>query len=261
MSLLGDRVTKYLSPTRLVFVALVALSLALFSHVRDAEAATATWNIYPGFSVSGIYDYGWHFDEGAAQFGARDYNFANDQNANVVFSAKLTQNALYPMRWRFDSVSQSCTVVVVAQVYYALQWLDVSGTEMHYKHLVDRVANGTVTSTVQNNGSSLFYFLGHAGDCNIDTGAFHVHQSADLSSSSKLLRAWYTDDTCWSAGSYTYQCPGGHFQLDDQSYTCPPGQWNSQYGAVSGPIPRYRCETWSQRNQNYANRTFYGVWP
>lgn len=58
------------------WVVVPAVVTAALVVSRDtAHAATATWNVYPGFAVSGIYDYGWHFDEsGGPQWGAREYN-------------------------------------------------------------------------------------------------------------------------------------------------------------------------------------------
>jgi hypothetical protein len=247
---------------RLALTVAVAAFVAVSTDFRTAHAATATWNVYPGFAVSGIYDFGWHFDE-SPQYGAQDYNFVNDINANVVFSAKLSQTSAYPLRWRFDSTTKTCTVIVVAQAFVFGGWYDVAGTEMHYIHLTERVANGTVTATIQSNGSAVLNYLGHAGNCNIFVNAYHVHQSADLSTGSRMFRVWYTDDTCWSdtAGQNSYQCPGGNFILDNQNYSpCPPGQPQFARGAISGPLARYNCEEWSKQNRDYTLRAFYGVW-
>lgn len=241
----------------------LAVAVLVFGRADSAHATTALWNVYPGVVTSGIYDYGWHFDEtNTPQFGARDLSYAGaGSSTNAVFSAKLTATSTYPLRWRFDTVSKSCTTIVIMQVLFFGSWLDVSGTEMHYLHLADRPANGTVTNTVQSNGNSVFAFVGHLSQC--ATTQYHLHESADLSTSSKVLRNWYTADTCWSdnAGSYTYQCPGGNFRLDNQNATCPPGAALFQLGAVSGPISRYQCETWSQQSRDYTLRTFNGYWP
>ncbi len=248
---------------RHAFIAAVVALVAVSSGGRTAHAATASWEVYPGFAVSGIWNYGWHFDESSGpQYGAQDYNFVNDTNANIVFSAKLTQNAVYPMRWRFDS-TRACTVKVFTQTFVFGGWYDVAGTEMHYIHLTEKVADGTVTATIQNNGAGVFSYLGHAGYCDIPPNGYQAHQSADLSTGSRMFRAWYTDDSCWSdtAGQNSYQCTGGNFILDNQTYSpCPPGQPQFARGAISGPLARYYCQEWAKQNRNYALKAFYGLW-
>lgn len=41
----------------------VVLLLASLATTARAEAATAEWSVYPGLDYSGLFEYGWHFDE------------------------------------------------------------------------------------------------------------------------------------------------------------------------------------------------------
>jgi hypothetical protein len=245
----------------LLFGIVGVLAVALMSPASPTLAATyGSWNVYPGFYTPGTWDYGWHFDEGSPQWGARDYNYSGDAGGNVVFYAKLTQNASYPVRWRFDS-SVNCHVHVIAQANLNGTWYDISGTEMHYVHLVDRVASGTVTGQVSSNGQGVLAFLGHAGTCN--TNATHAHHSADMTSSSRTFRVWYNNDTCWSdnPNGYVYQCntPLFTFRKDDGVSSCPPGAW-SGYAYSSGPYARYVCQEWSQQARDYTQPAFTVNW-
>ena len=255
-------------------VVVLAIGLALLFVVapepRPTRACcTATWTVYPGLPNSSIADYGWHYDELAGpQWGARDYSYAGDAGANVVLSVKLTQTSTYSLRWRFDSTSASCTVKATAQAFVFNTWVDVAGTEMHFIHLSDRVANGTTTSTVKNSGSTVFVYLGH-----VDlrgTQEHHSHESASASSGTRMFAVHYTDDTCWSdnAATYTYQCSGGLvYRAHTNGTGCPPGAWNGGYWTYSGTITQYaNCdglqhgEEWSYEPRNYTLAAFLGQW-
>jgi hypothetical protein len=250
-------------------VALAAVVALLIQGDKPAYAATATWNVYPGFAVSGISDFGWHFDELGGlsidpKWGARDYNYAGDANGNVVFSAKLTQNSPYQLRWRFQQYGD-CGVKVILQTNF-FGWIDVERTEMHYLHLINRVATGTTTAVVQNNNQSVFSYIGQAGSgqgtCGIDPGNEHVHQSADFSPGTRIVGQRKSTDTCWSntddfTGTDLYQCPGT-FKAHDSvpPPNCPPGAWNTMYWLLSGTVPQYICQEWGQASQSYSATAF-----
>lgn len=238
----------------------IAALLVAVGTGKTALAATATWNVYPGFAVSGIYDYGWHFDEGSPQWGARDYNYSGDAGGSIVFSAKLTQNSSYQIRWRFEQFG-SCGVKVIAQANF-FGWVDIANTEMHYIHLTNRVSTGTTTGVVQNNGQAVFNFLGNAGG--VGSGSEHVHQSADFSSSTRVAGQRFGTDTCWTdtddfTGTNLYQCPGT-FKTHTSAPTCPPGAWNGSYWLLTGNVAQYQCETWSNISQSYTAPAFKATW-
>ncbi len=223
-----------------------------------------TWSVYPGFPVGGLSDYGWHFDESSGpQWGARDYNYGGDEGVNVVFSAKLTQNSTYQIRWRFEQLG-NCSLKVIMQANF-FGWVDVDRTEMHHIHLVDRVSTGTTTAVVQSNGQSVFSFLGHSGLCG--TSEYHSHEASDFSPGTRVTGVRYSTDTCWSdtddfTGTNLYQCPGSGFKAHDSipPPSCPPGGWNGGYYLLSGTLAQYYCELWSNISKTYTVAAFTGTW-
>lgn len=221
---------------------MVATALSLMLPAPTARAATARWDVYPGLQYSGLWEYGWHFDEGSPAFGARDYNFNNDNGAYAQVLIRLTQNSVYPIRLKLTWWGQ-CGTRVIAQAAFGLTWVDIDRTEMHYIHVdpSSRLASPYYTYARQNTGDYITAKIGYLGACGTPAGAEHLHQSADLATGSRIARIGYASDTCWSdtddfTGTNTYQCPRTDYKAHDSTVPCPPGAWNGNYWLVSGTV-------------------------
>jgi hypothetical protein len=90
----------------------------------------------------------------------------------------------------------------------------------------------------------------------------HAHQSSDFSVPSRVFGVRHSADTCWSdtddfTSQNLYQCPGTNFRT--HSGGCP-GAWIGGYGNVTGTVPHYICQSWSQETQSHTAPAFKGTW-
>lgn len=162
--------------TRATFITLASTILGLLTPSTKVEAATATWDVYPGLQYSGLYEYGWHFDEGSPAFGARDFNFQNDNGAYAQLLVRLTQNSAYPIRFKLTWWGQ-CGTRVIAQAAFGLTWVDIDRTEMHYTHVApsSRLPDPYYTVAKQNSGQYITAKIGYLDDCGTPAGFEHLH--------------------------------------------------------------------------------------
>ena len=251
-------------------LAMVGCLLCLSTPESSRAATVAKWDVYPGLQVSGIWDYGWHFDEAAADsdtrrnFGARDYNFTNDSNAAVKFKVKLTTTPQYQLRWRFAH-SGSDTVVVITQANF-FGWVDVDRTEMHYKHLCNRIASGTTTAAVWNVNDTITLTIGNLGSGGCGTPSPHVHQSSYQRTDTRIPRDNFANDTCWSdtdnfTGTDLHQCPLTTYRTHNGVTVGDPcGAPSGNTWLISGNLTEYFCEEWSLQPRSHTTKAFHGLW-
>lgn len=244
-------------------LALLAASIGVLVGVLlsapRAEAASLQVLHYPAQQHTGLFDYGWHFDETGNSFGARDYNYSGDGSSDwETLRVKLDQTQTYAIRWKITP--RTCGVTAVQQQNTTgSTWITNGGTEMHFLHMQDSTrittTSGTdpyYTTSIKNAAATLSVNLGQQGLCG--TTAYHTHHSADLSSTSFLFRVIYPGDTCW-VDSDTWHCPSTY----RDHLTCTSGTTTTGF-TKSGNFTEYFCETWSNQSQSKDNAAFHLIW-
>jgi hypothetical protein len=241
-------------------VILLAFSAAFFFFailsVPKVQAATDYWFVLPGLNYSGIYEYGWHFDEGG-DWGARDFNRTNDGGLTVSVRGQININPGYAVRYAYSPTT--CRMDARAQGLLSGQWTNLSGTNVRYLHI--NPGSSGFTSSMQSPGTSVTASVGTvAGTGGCLWGSAHLHQSGDLSGSSFLYRKLNgANDTCWSDSL-------GHcsaFSWSRAYVSCSTFQWGSfaRTGTIwpiaSGP---YTCSSWQQQNHGTSSAVFSVGW-
>ncbi len=235
----------------------VALSLG-----RQAEANYPTiWQVYPGLNKVKLWEYGWHFDETAGQFGAKDYNASGDEGAETAFWAKIVGlDSKYSIRFRLEH-RYDCGVKVIPEYYDGYAVHEITGAEFHYTHLTNRPPSPSYTPWGWEAGYTFLHAVGNLATCG--TPATHLHQSADLEQQSgkdgEVSRIGQLNDTCWSNVD-TFHCPST-YRVHDPNSECPPGAAiPGATGGISGNVAQYVCEEWSLEYRDPKSPAFEVHW-
>jgi hypothetical protein len=227
----------------------VFLALSLW-NATIVEASHIAWYVYPGIDEDDISEYGIHFDEGDAWFGARDFNHASDGSGmSVWLRVKAAQNIPFPIRYNRASFAGGCGMEAELQLYSG-GWTTIGDTELRYLH-IGYPATGA-TSTIQLSGQQIYSLAGtiaHSGlkpECMSGPDP-HLHQSANLETLN--IRREFGIDSCWvEDGDDVGQCDVdeyGKLHVDcpyDYDDSNPP---YSKTGEISG---EYTCELWSEHS-------------
>ena len=240
------------SRTRLaVLIASVIFLILSLTTASRVQAATDYWSILPGINSTGIYEYGWHFDE-SGSFGARDFNKTNDAGLTVYLRATVITDPGYDVR--YYKAATTCRMDAQAQGLLSGQWTYLSGTTLHYLHLVTGTTGAA--GSMRTAGSSISSSVGtiaSSGSC-VD-GQPHLHQSGDLSASSFIYRQLNgTNDTCWA--DTTSLCSSFSWTRDWTSCTT----YTSGSYTKSGSVSEYICEEWSQQSFGQNSAVFKIRW-
>jgi hypothetical protein len=211
-----------------------------------------------GLRFAGLFDYGWHYDEGGsfANFGARDQNIPDDAGETATLWAKTTVDPYFPVRFKLQQLDD-CAMRASMEFFDGVTVHAIPHTEIHYLHLANRPSGTTYTGWADEPDELISANLGTLALC--DTSFYHLHQSAELDPhyypDPEIDRIGQQGDTCWTdANPETWQCPDNNYRVHA---TC--SSWSGT-GGLSGNVSQYICEEWSREDRDPKNGTFLVTW-
>lgn len=215
-----------------VLIVLISAALTNWPENRaNAGLPTTKVSLLPALTAGSIKDYGLHFDEGGASYGAYDYS--GTTGTAVYLRGKADEYQTFSARYKYRNFG-SCGVEAVLQRYIDGSWTDIANFDQHYLHLGNRPGSTwQYSQAITHEGNQYSKQVGTIALCG--TAEAHAHHSAHLGGT--ISAAGKSNDTCWANGS---QCNIGEVR---KHYTC--SQSNGTDPSTSGNITQYICETWS----------------